>query len=929
MVTSEADFLHARTHRSKVLAHATTRLAACERLSHGAEMAGLFRAFLKVEERRLSIGLRLGSTGCQTAAARSFVLDLVADAAFRAVTQPGGGAESPAASIDGYAMVAVGGYGRGELAPFSDLDILFLHSGRRAAPARGLSEGVLRLLWDTGLTIGHSFRTVAESVAATREDPHLMTSLLSTRLLAGNRGLLDSLRTVMERERRKHADQYLAAINYERDERYAKFGASVCLQEPNVKESAGSLRDLQTALWAAQVKTGCRTLEELCAGDIISQVEQKSAGRAYDFLWRVRHAAHTLSGRKTDRLALDLQPALAEEFGYESGPDLLASERFMRDYYRRARELHLFSESLLTRVQEPAGPSWRWFTRTRPGRSGETFHVADNRLWFQDESKALRNNPLLIMDAFTLAQAADVPFSQGLRDALGRGITAIDRDFRESAEIANSFLKLLRRRGRAGRTLRMMNKVGFLRRYLPEFSRISLLIQHDLYHQYTVDEHTLKAVEALDALYAANDLARAPLRAIFDEVEDPALLYLSVLLHDIGKGRGSGHIGRGAKIAERVCRRLRLDAESAAKVVLLVRLHVAMAQTAFRRDLTEPRVALDFAAEVGSLDALNMLLLLTYADLNGVGSGVWSEWKGALLRELYQKARTHLTGTNVPADEVQEFAFYKEQVVASLAGELPPSEVERHLALLPERYRRTTRPEEAAAHLRLVGKLGEDAFGWEWRRHDGASTLLTVCARDRRGLFADIAGTLAAQGVEILAAEVNTRDDGIAIDVFALRAAATGQAVEEYRYAAIERALRAAVRGESDVAAAVERWRTHNAPRRRTAPAQARRRGAPHVVCDDEASPSATLIEVRATDEPGLAYKIASALASLGLDLVCAKIATEKSDALDVFYVTDAAGAKLAEPAMRAAEAALSEQLLSHGAGRAAPVASQPLRRSG
>jgi [protein-PII] uridylyltransferase len=513
------------------------------------------------------------------------------------------------------------------------------------------------------------------------------------------------------------------------------------------------------------------------------------------------------------------------------------------------------------------------------------------------------------MDAFTLAQADDVPLSQPLRDALGRSLAAVDRDFRESAEVANSFLRLLRRRGRAGRALRMMNEAGFLRRYLPEFGRISLLIQHDQYHHYTIDEHTLKAVEALDELHASEDLARAPLRAVFDSVEDPALLYLAVLLHDIGKGRGRGHIPRGARIAERICERIRLPSESAEKVVRLVRLHVLMAQTAFRRDLTEPRAAREFAGEVASLDALNMLLLLTYADLNAVGPGVWSEWKGALLRELYQRARAHLTPGEGPADELQELAHYKEQVVAALAGELPPSEVERHIALLPERYRRTSRPEEAAAHLRLISRLGGDAFGWQWRQHEGASTQLTICARDRHGLFADIAGTLAAQGVEILAAEVNTRDDRIAIDVFALRAAATGQCVEEYRRSAIERALLSAVRGESDVQAAVERWRTHNAPRRKTTPAQSRRRRPPHVVCDNEASPATTLIEVRAADEPGLAYRIASALADLGLDIVCAKVATEKSDALDVFYVTDAAGAKLAEPAMRAAEAAIAERL--------------------
>lgn len=912
MFLSEADLSHARparAHRSKVLAHAATRLSACERLARAGEVSGLFRAFLKTEERRLKTALRLGASGCQAAAARSFVLDLVADAAFRAGLLDSEDGESAGAGLATCALVAVGGYGRAELAPFSDLDLLFLHAGRRTQAARQLVERVLRLLWDAGLTIGHSFRSVSESVMAARTDPHFQTSLLSTRLLAGNGALLDALSAALERERRRHADYFLASLRYEREERYAKFGASVCLQEPNVKESAGGLRDLHAALWTAQLKTGCRTLESLRARGLISEVEQRSAGRAYDFLWRVRHAAHHLTNRKTDRLALDLQPALAEEFGYGSEPHLLASEKFMRDYYRRARELHLFSESLIARVSEPSERPPRRFLRPRAGSVAEPFSVKDGRLCLDADAQALRKNPLLIIDAFALAQAADVPLGNGLRETLTRNAATVDQDFRASAEVARSFLKLLRRRGRVGGTLRMMHEVGFLGRYLPEFARISLLIQHDLYHHYTVDEHTLKAVEALDELHASDDRARAHLRAVFEELEDPALLYLSVLLHDIGKGRGSGHIPRGARISERVCRRLQLKADAAAKVVLMVNLHVALAHTALRRDLNEPRVAADFAAQVGSLDALSMLLLLTYADLHGVGPGVWSDWKGALLWELYQRARAALNGSDAPADTQQETARYKEQVVAALAGELPPSEVERHLALLPERYRRTTRPEEAAAHLRLVAQLETHVFKALWRPHGNSSTELTVCARDRHGLFADIAGTLAAQGVEILSAELNTREDGVAVDVFMLRGAATHHALEEYRYAPVERALRDSIAGESDVAAQVERWRTNNAPRKRSALAHARRRGLPRVACDNDASPSATMIEVHAADEPGLAYKIARALVSQKLDIVCAKIATEKSDALDVFYVTDADGRKLTETLVKAAEDALAEKL--------------------
>lgn len=902
-----------RTHREKVLAHAGARLGAGVRLFNPTEISGLFKDFLKIEDRRLKIALGLGESGCRTAGARSFVLDLVAERAFQSATWHGVGGEFLDTAMASCAMVAVGGYGRAELAPYSDLDLLFLHAGRRAAQMRLFVERVLRLLWDAGVTVGHSFRTVGECISAARSDPHLQTALLTTRLIAGNGTLLDSLRATLEREHRKRGDDFMAALWHGRNERYIRFGASVCLQEPNIKESAGGLRDLHTALWAAQARYGCGTLEELHAREHISHAERKSAENAYDFLWRVRYATHLLAGRKTERLALDMQTTLAAEFGYNTEPHLLASEKFMRDYYRRARELQQFSESLLARASKPEMSRARWFKRSRSERLAEPFTINEGQLHLEGNEQLFKQNPLLMLDAFAIAQAACVPLGNTLREAIKLSLNAVDRNFRATGEAADAFLKLLRRRGRVGYVLRLMHEVGFLGRYLPEFERITMLIQHDLYHHYTVDEHTLKAIEALDQLHEGRDQQRAHLRAAFDETEDAALLYLSIMLHDIGKGRGSGHIPRGTKIAARICQRLRLSAEAAAKVVLMVEHHVTMARLALRRDLNEPQVTADFAAQVESLDGLNMLLLLTYADLNGVAPGVWSDWKGTLLWELYQRARAHLACDHAPANGHKELGWFKEQIVASLAGEFPLSEVERHLALLPERYTRITRHEAVAAHLRLIGQLETDILKCCWQHRGSASTELTVCARDRHGLFAAIAGTLAAHGIEILSAEVYTREDGQAVDVFMLREAATHQAVGEYRFAAIEGALLSAVAGESDVAALVERWRTNNAPRRRTSHVRVRRRALPHIVCDNEASPSATMIEIHAIDEPGLAYKIARALVSLRLDIMCAKIATEKSDALDVFYVTDEQGRKLSEETMRAVEVTLAEKLSVSG----------------
>jgi [protein-PII] uridylyltransferase len=660
----------------------------------------------------------------------------------------------------------------------------------------------------------------------------------------------------------------------------------------------------------------------LRASETISEGEVKSVLRAANFLWRIRYAAHLSARRKTERIELDMQTTLARELGYKRGAYLLASEKFMRDYYRHAQTLHLFSETMLTRVLESAPRTLRFWGRRLPTARDEALSISDGRVHLETGAEVFSQNPFLFLDAFALAQAANVPFSLKLREAMRQSLGNIDRRFRTSQQANRLFLKLLARRGRGGFVLRLMHEVGFLARFVPEFGRISQLIQHDHYHHYTVDEHTIRALEALDELYVGQDKQRAHLRVIFDEISDPAMLYLSLLLHDIGKGRGRGHIPRGVKISERVCKRLGLSDQQSAMVLLMVKQHVAMAHVAQRRDLNEPRVVADFAAQLQTLEALNLLLLLTYADLNAVGPGVWSEWKGTLLWELYRRARTLLSGSDAHLDETERTARFKEQISESLKGSVPLSEIERHIALLPDRYVRVTHPCDAAIHLQLIKELKSEIFARRWVEHGSTSTELTLCTRDRHGLCADVAGALAAHGIEILSAELNTREDGIALDVFMLREASTHHAIDRNRYPSIERVLGKAIARESDIETLVERWRTKNAPRKRKPIIDQAGRTLPQVVCDNEASQSSTLIEVRAVDEPGLVYKIASALTMLGLDIVCAKIATEKSDALDVFYVTDQKQMKLSEETLESVRDALVKKLLSNSGS--ASAAKQP-----
>jgi [protein-PII] uridylyltransferase len=887
-------------HRQKITAHAERKLSTnSQDLS---ACARELRAFLRLEDERLRVADRMGAGGLWIATARSFLLDVVVGHALR---QAIGSADADLA----LAIVALGGYGRSELAPFSDLDLLFLTSDCAPAEAATVIDQCQHLLWDAGITVSQKCAAVSACVPASRNDPHFQTALVNPRLIAGDTAVYRRLTTALNHERETNGALLLETIRQERDQRYAKRGTVIYLQEPNVKESAGGLRDFHTALWAAYARSGLRSRDELAAHGLIDPAACQSAVDAYDFLLRVRLHAHWLTKRKTDHLSLDLQESIARKMGYDSASHLLASEKFMRDYYRHARELHHFSDGLFRTSIARRQNLRRWFSPKRPKRIDNLFSLKDRELNFDGAGELFAGKPGLLFRAVSLAQANNAVFSQGLSAVIRQNLTAIDHTFRGSTEASRAFLSLLQKPAEVGRALRLMHDMDLLGRYLPEFARVSMLIQHDLYHQFTVDEHTLRAIEELDTLHHKTDRQLAWYRTVLDEIEDVSLLYLALLLHDLGKTGGRGHIPRGIRIAERICARLGLDLASRKKVVLLVKHHVLMAHLSQRRDLREPRLAKHLARQVENLDVLNMLFLLTYADLNAVGAGVWTDWKGDLLEELYVRTRAVFTGEAGPPAIADKRDRLKARVIESLIGTVPISEVERHFALSRDRYIDVNTVDDIALHLRLAGQLTNDSLACWWCDRESFATELTICTRDRHGLFADITGALAATGIDILSADVNTREDGMAIDRFMLQQATTHRVIDQHRWNTIESALRAAIDKQHDVASLVERWRTRHAPKRKTPALKTSRVGHFDVWCDNEIAETMTVVEVRAPDEHGLAYKIARVLTQFGLDIVCARIATEKSDALDVFYVTNADGTKLNDILIEQLTAALTKAL--------------------
>lgn len=917
----------------QILSHANEKLSILASEADSNDQVELFKRFLKVETERLRMRHRFGLGGIEISKGRTYLIDLVV----RRASELAAIQVLPAdPNLTTCSVVALGGYGRRDLAPFSDIDILFLHAGKRSSPATVFVERVLYLLWDIGLTVGHSVRSIAECVSMACGDLHSRTALSEARAVAGSAYLFRrAMKELASRvyENKKEVAAFIEAMRAELETRYAKFGGSVGIQEPNLKESAGGLRDLHTVLWVGQAKLGCANLDALRGEDHISGQEYSSAWRACEFIMRVRNEAHFLTGRKTDLLTLDLQPSIAAGLGYKGSRGLLNSELFMRDYYQRARDLHQFSRNFLKRVigQSPselsrlsrskeavAGFEYRqgnlFLTIRKRAKStapsegqSAAFEIRNGELYYGKDPDDVPSDPLRMMEAFSIAQREGVGLSDDLSRAASGVLHMTGQGFRGSRRAAELFLSMLSRKGRVGLALRMMHDCGFLGRFLPEFGRITFLVQHDFYHRYTIDEHMLKGIEALDELAVPLTPMQSRLARVMEEVGNPAMLYLSVLLHDIGKG-GAGHVERGVRIADRICARLGVPNAFTDAVVFLIRNHLLMSHLAQRRDLTEDRLVQEFAAKVGTPERLDMLLLLTYADMSGVGPGVWNDWKASLLWELFTRARGILGKEELADSDTGDTDALKEKVILELLPQWRRSEVERHLAMLPDRYVRSSDPGQIARHFQLVQSLGDSSLAADWRTlEDLQCTELTICSRDSAGLFARIAGALTARGVNILSADLYTREDGIVIDVFKVSLVKTGHPVRPEQWSKIEHDLVASVEGRYDVAAAVDKWRAKNVGR--PLKPGAHPRGALAVHFDQDSSDGSTVLEVRKRDEPGLAYMIASRLTSLGLSINFARIATEKGRALDIFYVTDASGNKLSTAAMATVEHGILDAL--------------------
>ncbi len=795
----------------------------------------------------------------------------------------------------GYRMsvVAVGGYGRDELCPRSDVDLLFLHPYKVDRYVEAMTESILYPLWDLGLEVGHSVRNVKETVRMAAADDSVRTALMDFRFVAGDEAFFgDVAREIESFLFYSDADRFIDTKLVEMRSRHAKFGETVYVLEPNVKEGKGGLRDLHTAVWAARIKYKCRTLAEIRTKGVIGAKTELGFRHVRDYLLRVRSELHFLVNKKADVLTFEVQEPLAAIFGYRTRGRDLAVERFMRSYYMHAAMAVQLAGELLEEVGRflPDGTRKPFFG-FRKKRMGGGAVLYKGKL-----SPALgisfQKEPLKILEFFRSLQRTRAVMSAAAKKSIQRALPAVGPAFRNDPAGARLFLEILGDPHRLQETLTAMHECRFLGRYLPEFASLSFKVQRDVYHVYTVDIHLIIAASVFANLATA--AARTPEEEAFlglhESVLRKDLFTLAVLLHDVGKGRGHGHSKIGAEIVARVGERMGLSGPETADLVFLVENHLLMAHTSQRRDLHDIELILWFADAVGSQSRLDRLYLLTYADLRAVGPDVWTQWKAMLLAELYDKTRNVLeTGTlKKPYDE---WSRRRRNQVREALSAFPPDDVSRYMARFDDRYFLATPDGRFADHLRLLtaydGKAPLiDAID---NTGSGVSELLIACP-DERGLFAKIAGTLSANGLNILNATISTSSDGVALDTFYVTY--MGRSLrDDPKKERVVADLAAVLRGEKDVAALAAERAVARFVREKVTKYRPTR-----VVFDNSVSSRYTVVDIFTYDRIGLLYDITRTLAGLGIDIALSKISTKADQVADVFYLVDTAGQKIVRP---------------------------------
>ncbi len=870
------------------------RDAACPPAALRPRALALLRAELTDGRNELRRRFDDGAPAAETARAHAALIDRTVGAIHDFAARRLYPAANPTVA-DRLCLDAVGGYGRAELAPHSDVDLLFVLPYKETARLEQVIEYVLYVLWDLDLRVGHATRSVDDCLRLSGDDLTIRTSVLEARYVAGEGALHDELRRRFAAEfDEATGPAFVAGKLAERDARHRRMGDSRYVLEPDVKDGKGGLRDLQTLSWIARYLYRTDDAAGLVARGVLTEGEAARFAKARNFLWKVRCHLHYLAGRGENRLTFDLQPEIGRRLGYRDRAGGRSVERFMKHYYLIAKEVgdltRIFCAALEAepRRTRRSGPS---------GRAPAGFALDRGRLTLAP-GRRFADDPASMLRIFRIAQERGLDIHPRALRAVARNLRLVD-SVREDPEANRLFLAMLTSPKDPETTLRRLNEAGVFGRFLPDFGRVVAQMQHDMYHVYTVDEHTILAIGILNRIEGGAFADEMPVATeAVHKAQSRRALYFALLLHDIAKGRGGDHSRLGADVARRLGPRVGLSGEETETAAWLVRHHLAMSNAAFRRDVDDPKTVSDFVATVQSLERLRLLAALTAADIRAVGPNVWNAWKAALLRGLYHAAEDLLSG-GMAGDAAgggrEARAAAARERARELLTEFGAGEIEAHLSRGPTAYWLAFEPAALADHARLLREAAGGAPPVLIRSrvdHARAVTEMTICARDHPGLFCRIAGAMAMSGADVADARIFTLADGMALDTFRVQDA-NGRAFDRPDdLAGLSRRIEQAVAGElSPQRAIAERAARHASRRTRVFTVEAR------VLIDNEASRTHTVIEVNGRDRPGLLYRLTRAFVDLGVQIASARITTYGESAVDVFYVKDAFGLKIAHAA--------------------------------
>ncbi|MEZ2130917.1 MULTISPECIES: [protein-PII] uridylyltransferase [unclassified Sinorhizobium] len=805
---------------------------------------------------------------------------------------------------DRFAVTAVGGYGRNTLAPGSDIDLLFLFLPKPPEEVHKAVEFILYLLWDMGFKVGHATRTIEECISLSRSDMTIRTAILEARYICGLRSLENELETRFDKEITTNTGpEFIAAKLAERDERHRKAGDTRYLVEPNVKEGKGGLRDLHTLFWISKYYYHVRDAAELVQLGVLSKHEYNLFQKAEDFLWAVRCHMHFLAGKAEERLSFDIQPEIAQALGYHARPGLSAVERFMKHYFLVAKDVGDLTRILCAALEDQQA-------KATPGLSGVISRFA-NRLrkipgsieFVEDRGRiALANpdvfkrDPVSIIRLFHVADISGLEFHPDALKRVTRSLSLIDNNLRENEEANRLFLSILTSKRDPALILRRMNEAGVLGRFIPEFGKIVAMMQFNMYHHYTVDEHLIRTVDVLSEIDKGKAGDIHPLtNKLMPGIEDREALYVAVLLHDIAKGRQEDHSEAGAKVARKLCPRFGLSQKQTELVVWLIEEHLTMSMVAQTRDINDRKTVTDFADRVQSLDRLKMLLILTVCDIRAVGPGVWNGWKGQLLRTLYYETELLLAGGFSEVSR-SERAKQAAEALFNALSDWNQKERKTYAGLHYQPYLLSVPLEDQVRHahfIRQADRAGQALATMVRTDSFHAITEITVLSPDHPRLLAVIAGACAAAGANIANAQIFTTSDGRALDTIHVNREFAADEDELRRAGTIGKMIEDVLSGRKRLPEVIA---TRSKSRRRNKAFVI----PPSVVISNSLSNKFSVIEVECLDRTGLLSEITAALSDLSLDIHSARITTFGEKVIDTFYVTDLIGQKISGDSKRA-----------------------------